>query len=374
MIKKLKEIYEIGHTSHTTLYSMEGLRGLAVFLVFLVHYISLSEPWISDSDELFYYASLIHSLGNIGVDLFFVLSGYLIYGMLIKREYKFVPYLHRRIERIYPVFIAVFALYLVMSFAFPDKSKIPDGGWEATRYIAENFLLLPGMLAIKPLITVAWSLSYEFFFYLIVPFLIFVLRLRHWPPSSRITFFLILSAVILIQPSFFGNHVRLAMFISGVLVFEVATCYQKGHKYLDIFGSLGLAFALAGTMAQKTFGFSGQWKFAILAASFFFLTLACFTMDGYTSRMFRWTPLRWLGNISYSYYLIHGLTLNMIFLVAPYFFAPTGDNLVVFWLGLAIAFPVTFIVSTLLFMLIEKPFSLVSSIPTRANVPAFAKG
>ncbi len=80
------------------MYSMEGLRGFAVFLVFLVHYITLSEPWIKDVKDFFYYASLVRSFGNVGVDLFFVLSGYLIYGSLIKKEQLIVPYLRRRIE------------------------------------------------------------------------------------------------------------------------------------------------------------------------------------------------------------------------------------------------------------------------------------
>ena len=53
---------------------MEGLRGFAVFLVFLVHFESLVQPWISQKDQLFFLLTYLHSLGNSGVDLFFVES------------------------------------------------------------------------------------------------------------------------------------------------------------------------------------------------------------------------------------------------------------------------------------------------------------
>jgi exopolysaccharide production protein ExoZ len=359
MIEKLKGIYEIGHTGHTTLYAMEGLRGLAIFLVFLVHYITLSEPWISKTANLHYYASIVRSFGNIGVDLFFVLSGYLIYGSLIRKEGKFIPYLHRRIERIYPTFTAVFILYLVLSFVFPNESKIPDGPLYATKYIAENYLLLPGIFNINPIITVAWSLSYEFFFYLTVPLLIFLLRLRRWVPIKRIAFFLLLSVAVLGWPEVVGGHIRMAMFIVGILVFEVSSyCRQPTPTQLGLPGIVVLGLAFVGTVAQTLYGFNGQWKYAILAVSFFVLCLACFSGDGYVSKIFRWTPQRWLGNISYSYYLIHGLVLKTIFLAASKLFLPTGDNLFVFWFLLALTFPATFFISSILFLLVEKPFSL----------------
>lgn len=361
----LKGLFEIQHTAHATLYSMEGLRGFAVFLVFLVHYITLSDPWIVESESLYEWASIVRSLGNVGVDLFFVLSGHLIYGSLIKRERPFIPYLRRRIERIYPTFVAVFFLYLALSYLFPQESKIPNDPLQATRYLAENFLLLPGMVQIEPLITVAWSLSYEFFFYLSVPLLIFILRLRFWPSMSRILFFSALGGSILTAPELFGNHVRLAMFISGMLVYELSTQFRS-PRYLDIAGLLGLLFALTGTIAHKTVGFSGQWKFAILSVSFFLLCWACFSANGYASKIFRWTPMRWLGNISYSYYLIHGLVLKGIFLFTPSFVAATGHDIVLFWAGMFFCFVATFIVSTVLFSLVEKPFSL----SVRAKVTA----
>ena len=52
---------------------MEGLRGFAVFLVFLVHYMTLVTPWIVGEPSLLAFAKTTHTIGNVGVDLFFVL-------------------------------------------------------------------------------------------------------------------------------------------------------------------------------------------------------------------------------------------------------------------------------------------------------------
>ena len=58
--------------------AMEGLRGFAVFLVFLVHYSTLITPWIAEGSFIRLLAAGLHSIGNAGVDLFFMLRGYLI--------------------------------------------------------------------------------------------------------------------------------------------------------------------------------------------------------------------------------------------------------------------------------------------------------
>jgi peptidoglycan/LPS O-acetylase OafA/YrhL len=142
-----------------------------------------------------------------------------------------------------------------------------------------------------------------------------------------------------------------------MLVFEVATHFRS-PKWADWIGILGLGVAFVVTIMQKVHGFSGQWKFAGLATGFFCLCLACFAADGYLAKIFRWTPLRWLGNISYSYYLIHGLVVNIFFTLLPKLFPPTGADVVVFWLAFGLAFPATVLVSTLLFLWVERPFSL----------------
>lgn len=134
---------------------MEGLRGFAVALVFLVHYISHAKAWLSKHPFQGELSSALHTVGNTGVDLFFVLSGYLIYGSLMPRGQSFSHFLLRRLERLYPAFTAVFVAYVVLSLVFPEENKIPPAHRDAAVYLLQNFLLLPGIFPIEPLITVA---------------------------------------------------------------------------------------------------------------------------------------------------------------------------------------------------------------------------
>ena len=70
------------------------------------------------------------------------------------------------------------------------------------------------------------------------------------------------------------------------------------------------------------------------------------------------TPIRWLGNMSYSYYLIHGLTLKACFMFLALIEAPYKQFDTIFWLAMPILFLATLISAFILFILVEKPFSL----------------
>ena len=172
---------------------MEGLRGFAVFLVFIVHYTAMVRPWFAENSTLLVFADAMHVIGNSGVDLFFVLSGYLIYGSLISRPQRFFSYMSRRIKRIYPAFVAVFAIYVILSFVLPAQSRIPSPASAGMIYLTQNLLLLPGLFPIEPMITVAWSLSYEMFYYFAIPLVIALFRLRSRGTVWRVAFFVTLA-------------------------------------------------------------------------------------------------------------------------------------------------------------------------------------
>jgi len=352
----IRNTFEISHTTHRTVVSMEGIRGFAVFLVFLVHYVILVNPWLSQESSTFVIASLIRRIGNVGVDLFFVLSGFLIYGMLIRKEKPFRGYLFRRIQRIYPTFTAVFVIYLVLSMAFPSESKIPDG-WPGAILVIQNYFLLPGLFEIRAIISVAWSLSYEFFYYLLIPLLIASLGMRSWNPVKRITFFLAASILLFGFFAVYGGHSRLLMFVSGILLFDVIE--NNFVKKLPSIGLPALAIAIGTVIMINESNDNVWWKFAILYALFFVFCLECFVSSGLTARLFSFSPMRWLGNMSYSYYLVHGLALRFVFLVVEKIYPAQNTETWEFWLFLPLAFFLTLIPSALLFIYVEKPYSLV---------------
>lgn len=356
-MKSLAELFEVGHGDHRQIRSMEGLRGLAVFFVFLVHYVTLAEPWLIRETLAWTLASSLRGIGHAGVDLFFVLSGYLIYGTLIVKAHPVLPYLHRRVQRIYPAFLAVFILYLLLSWLFPHESKIPQGIAVAIIYLGANLLLLPGLLPIEPMITVAWSLSYEMFYYLLIPLLIAVLNLRAWSRKSRMGFFGIVALLGFALAHWVeGGPVRLVMFVAGILLFETLSLTKAPR--ID---GLGLLALLVGLIVIDQWAV-GPMRYVVLFFSFYLLCLAAFRGNGLTARVFCWTPLRWLGNMSYTYYLIHGLTLKAIFLIIGKVLpvASRWDG-PVFWAVFVVTFLLTLLPASMLFVLIEKPYSLATS-------------
>src|SRR6266850_155027 len=78
---------------------MEGQRGVAVALVFLVHYVSLFSRWLAPGSAGVELAEALKSIGHIGVDFFFVISGYLIYGIVMRKALDHREFALRRIER-----------------------------------------------------------------------------------------------------------------------------------------------------------------------------------------------------------------------------------------------------------------------------------
>lgn len=368
MIRWLKQTFELSHGDHRAILSMEGVRGFAVFLVFLVHYVTLVMPWLEASTATHAIATSIETIGHLGVDLFFVLSGYLIYGMLITKPRPLGRYAVRRVQRIYPTFAAVFVLYLVLSAVFPAESKIP-GGFEGVVYVLQNALLLPGIFDIEPMITVAWSLSYEAFAYLTIPLMIGLFSMRSMPRLQRIMCLLAVSIMLFLVSTTWLGHIRLTMFLCGMLVFEAidagAMRWLRGWSLPALAGALGITIA-APWLGLRTWGL-----FPCLFVLFFVFCLGCLS-GGIAARLFTLAPLRWLGNMSYSYYLIHGLALKGFLSALAMAYLPAAGGAGFFWLLLPVAFAATLIPSAVLFIAVEKPFSLTMRAKRPSAVPKSA--
>lgn len=349
-------IFEIDHSGHAPFRAMEGLRGLAVTLVFLVHYVTLLEPWLPSQGGTHDLASGLRSIGHAGVDLFFVLSGFLIYGTLIVKDKPFLPYIWRRIERLYPTFLVVLAIYLFLSILFPNESKLPNELFPAANYLLANLLLLPGVFEIAPIITVAWSLSYEMFFYLVIPLIISCLRLRSWSQFQRMALFLSIAALIMALNLFHAFYVRIAMFAAGMLLWD---SLSVGLPKLDKVGLWALAIGILCIYTLHDSDLPGVLRYVVLFVTFYLLCAACLGQRGVAYRWFCWRPMRWLGNMSYSYYLIHGLTLKAGFLLLGRMLPPDPSQYL-FWILLLPMFSATLLMGAGLFVIVERPISLES--------------
>ncbi len=355
----LSDRFELSHgDSAHTLRPMEGLRGLAVLLVFLVHYTTLAAPWQDGGSASALLARLLHLAGNSGVDLFFVLSGYLIYGSLIARRQAFLPFMRRRLLRIYPTYGAVFLLYLALSLAFPAESKIPPAAPDAALYLLQNLLLLAPLLGEPPLITVSWSLSYELFYYLATPLLIAAFGLRRRRRRWRVACLFVAAGAIIAGYLALGAPLRSLMFVAGALLHEARGHLREVGGRPRAPGAGVTLAALAGALALLVLPLVAPLKIVALGAALFLLCLCCFERpQGWLGRVFCFAPLRWLGNMSYSYYLLHGLLLKAAFAALARLPLP-GPGPLLFWGALPLLLAVTLAGAAALFLLVERPLSL----------------
>jgi exopolysaccharide production protein ExoZ len=337
---------------------MEGVRGFAVFLVFLVHYSTAVMPWISADSALGWLAHDLRVMGRTGVDLFFILSGYLIYGSLISRPQPFLQFMFRRIERIYPAFAVVFLTYIGLSFIVPAESKIPTGGFDAAVYLLQNVLLLPGICSMEPVITVTWSLSYEMCFYVGIPLAITLLNLRARSSAQRVLLFAATAVGTVVWCATWEGHVRLIMFVAGILLYEaVQNQLLRAPRSITALAALGVG--LFGSLLPLNGLAAEAFKALVLFVAFFIPCYTCISRpDSWLAEAFSWTPLRWLGNMSYSYYLLHGLALKAAFIVFGTLVPPAAHGWLFFCALLPVMFALTLIPTAALFVTVERPLSL----------------
>jgi peptidoglycan/LPS O-acetylase OafA/YrhL len=376
--RALVGLYELDGRAGRNL-PMEGLRGLAILLVFICHYFLIFGAAFGLAPTLLPSRAFVQ-IGGSGVDLFFVLSGILIYRAAIRPHLEITKFLKRRIARIYPTFLTVFSLYLAVSLAVHGSHKIPTGR-ALIAYLLANLLLLPGAFDIPALLSAAWSLSYEVIFYVTLPFVAIVLRLHARRPLQRLQFFASLLLIYLTfiyaygasMPAYVhydGTFVRMTMFVAGILICEfqdlgIVECCSNGWPRSFLFvvtcTTLSLFVVLKSGVEDTVFQLEHRRRLAeacLLLLGYSALTIQALGPRGTFPRIFSFAPLRWLGNLSFSFYLIHGLVLNMLTALVlrvsgakTYLSYPLPVLFVPF-------FAITFLAATVLFVKVERPLSL----------------
>ncbi|MEO6924199.1 MAG: acyltransferase, partial [Bryocella sp.] len=160
--------------------ALDGIRGLALLLVLMFHML-WSNPYVS-GPWIVRVLARAHMYGWMGVDLFFVLSGFLITGILydtLDDRHFFRNFYARRILRIFPLYYGFLLLVVVVTLATGHQV-----GWSTMVYFltyTQSLVLHPvHALSTVPWINVNhfWSLAIEEQFYLMWPCAIFLLRTR----------------------------------------------------------------------------------------------------------------------------------------------------------------------------------------------------
>ena len=285
---------------------IDGLRAIAVLSVVLYH---ASLPGFSG--------------GFVGVDIFFVISGYLI-SELIWRDlgrgrFSLTDFYARRIRRIFPALCAVLAASAVAAYFLLIPSDLIAVGksLKATVLFYSNFQLLkevgyfdaPAMD--KPLLH-TWSLSVEEQFYAVWPLLLLAMA-RFLPARRVLAAVLILAAVSLLLAQLkLAQHPKDAFYVSYYRMWELMT-----GAALAIASPFVLKRRLAGSVAMaglvaiaySVFFYNSSTPFPDLTAMApcfgAALVIAAGGSPNPVSAVVGFRPFRFIGLISYSLYLIH---------------------------------------------------------------------
>lgn len=296
--------------------ALDGLRGIAILLVLVVHtHVSPSSDWPS---LLVYFAQ---SGGWMGVDLFFVLSGFLITGILVRSRSTpgyFRNFYARRALRIWPLY------YLTLVFAFILAPHIQGfvavglpGNAPVWMLFLENVpigLLNPPETAFDHL----WSVAVEEQFYLVLPLLVVALSPRRlpWALAAAVGLAVAFRVALYVAGSApFASYMLMptrmdGFAIGGLLALGLASPMWRGRlagAAIPVASLAGILLLAIG-VTRYSFGNSdpGVWTWGYTVVAAFFGSLLVLAVT--SPRVGRALSARWLrlfGKYSFAIYLLH---------------------------------------------------------------------
>ncbi|MDX2039963.1 MAG: acyltransferase [Acidobacteriota bacterium] len=334
---------------------LDGLRGIAILMVLWLHTFQSGAPV---SNSLTRFLARTASLGQLGVDLFFVLSGFLITRILLSAKGSpdyFRNFYVRRVLRIFPLYYGFLLLYFVIVPSLNGQPIAPASSqlwfWSYLPNVAFTF----GYKVHGPVHF--WSLAVEEHFYLLWPFFVHYLNLRHllWV-MLVIVVLAIINRVVFLDlgyATYYFTLTRLDSLIAGCVLavweprFSLSR-YRRGF----VFGALVLGLLLP--FMWINYGGQGLYLVQIVKLSFmpmFFACvvglLVCARSDSWICRLVGCRFLTFTGKISYGLYVLQGVG----FLVA-YYYGHQGGFTGYTLLGIGS----TYLVAYASFKLYEEPF------------------
>ncbi len=346
---------------------LDGVRGVAVLMVLIFHFWQMTGEKTNLLEDLGYLEFL--SIGQKGVDSFFVLSGFLITGILFKTKEEpkyFLNFYCRRALRIFPLYYLTLIICLIWG-TFGNAEAF------TLKHIWPYFFYLQNIVTSSHLFPIGgpghfWSLAVEEHFYLFWPFLIFFLSRKKLIVAAYALIGLAFATRIWMDergfPSFGFTLCRADSLVIGGLLY----LFYSSKKFPLISRILVRASPIIFSLSAILFlFFSGQAVpfiqyvkypfFACLAGVFIVLALTPCGLNPVPWIM-QDPRLRYLGKISYGLYVFHPFVFSLCLDIfyprwqASYPFSSPGLFVAVFILSLA----ATVLVSSLSFKYFESPF------------------
>jgi exopolysaccharide production protein ExoZ len=291
-----------GLRSDRELRSVQYLRGFAAFGVLIFHAAQRSGREFG--------------VGAAGVDVFFVISGFIMWVVTCRRPTGPAEFLLRRVQRIVPLYWGVTLVVAAAALAAPAlfPAMRPTAG-----HVLRSLLFIPhvddaGLVA--PLIIPGWTLNYEMFFYLLfAAVLLAPARLRAWALSAALVG--LVAARPLGDPAdpLFATYTDPLLLEFGAGVW-LGKAWTEGRLPGRLGGWLLVALGLAGFAATALAGVQvDRARILFWGLPALVLVTGAVALEQ-AGPLPRWRPLRALGDASYSVYLVHGLAVSAIWRLA----------------------------------------------------------
>lgn len=332
-------------TLQTKIKSLQAIRGIAAVSVLLFHITPILR-------EKFGYSFLgnFFMAGFSGVDVFFVLSGFIILHTSSRSSARFVSFIRKRFFRIYPIYWVVSVLTLML-FVFSPVAKYRFNF--DLNFILGSLLLVPQK---EYILGVAWTLMYEVIFYIVFALTYFF--------NPKLFYFTLTTWMILILGYYFydvktGVFSIDTMFKPIILEFMlgcvVAYFYGKGRlfNFSVQFLWIGLTLFFLSWLLFYHNQFAGYWvKGGDLSRVVFFGLPASLIIMGTLHSSYKVpNTFIYLGDASYSIYLVHASVISILIKCLTLL---GWGHMFSGFLGAIILIASTLIISCLFYSLVER--------------------
>lgn len=331
--------------------SLDGLRAISILAVIWHHCHTFSDQsW------------QISAAGAQGVTLFFAISGFLIVTLLLREQdahgaIKLSKFYARRALRIFPLYYMVLCVYVAVVWIFERRTNAGLDFFKNLLYFATYtsnwFVSLEGRVVFY----FVWSLAVEEQFYMVWPWVE-----RHF--TSKAAF--IAMAVIVLMVGMWqlfssagaAMAAKLPLAIGGGVLLAHGLHSKQGFALAwAVLGCRWCSVAIAGLcFVLLAYPF---WGSSVLASfSFVLLVGACVIREDHgLAQLLKWTPLVYIGTISYGMYLLHMLSKNAVQRIGGAVIGSHPPDSLVF----AATVVVSICAATLSFRYFEKPFLRIKS-------------
>jgi peptidoglycan/LPS O-acetylase OafA/YrhL len=339
--------------------ALDSIRGIAILLVLIWHYlprIDAAPDWLLNSTVMFWS----------GVDLFFVLSGFLIGSILLRNvnaKNYFSTFYIRRAARIMPLYLLIiFMLVVVINWAPAFIEKTSRAHLPLWSYLTftQNFLYATKDRFDDPLIDVTWSLAVEEQFYIILSLLVRNL--------SQKKLAIVAAGLVLLAPilRFYAPHFMVAYIylphradslMLGVLL-ALVWQWEKGkeflHEHANVFRATGLLlFVVVAYLSYRRTWVGDPWGHLWLALFYCNCIVLALVKGDQAKRfdLFNNKILEWFGQRSYGIYLFH----KPVQILVPLLITRYVTDSLSLRLGIPLYTLVLFVVAEISYRLFEKP-------------------